>query len=150
MKKIFHKTITLMFCLLSLQGLAFAQSIVGLWDTIDDKTGEQKAVVELTEKDGKIEGKIVSVFWKKGDHQICVKCSGELKDKPIVGLRFIWDMQQISKNIYEGGSILDPHNGMVYHAKFKLHQQKLFVRAYLGVPLLGRTQEWHRHHEAKQ
>ena len=149
MNKIFHKTITLLCFFISFQGYASSKGILGLWDTIDDKTGEKKAVVELIEKDGKSEGKIVDVFWKKNDHHTCVKCSGTLKDKPIIGLRFIWDMKQISKNIFEGGSILDPHNGMVYHAKFKLHHHKLFVRAYLGVPLLGRTQEWHRHHKAK-
>ena len=38
----------------------FAVSLNGTqWQTIDDKTGEKKAVIQLTESGGKVSGKII-------------------------------------------------------------------------------------------
>jgi len=47
---------------------------------------------------------------------------------------------------YEGGEILDPESGKVYRAKMKLdgEGEKLNVRGFIGVALLGRTQTWVR------
>jgi uncharacterized protein (DUF2147 family) len=48
--------------------------------------------------------------------------------------------------VFEGGDILDPNNGKVYHVKLTLTDggNKLDVRGYIGVPILGRTQTWSR------
>ena len=45
-----------------------------------------------------------------------------------------------------GGQILDPDDGEIYRAEVKLKDQgvKLDLRAYIGIPLLGRTQTWIR------
>jgi uncharacterized protein (DUF2147 family) len=42
--------------------------------------------------------------------------------------------------------ILDPDDGEIYRAETKLKDQgsKLGLRAYIGIPLLGRTQTWIR------
>jgi uncharacterized protein (DUF2147 family) len=47
---------------------------------------------------------------------------------------------------YSGGLILDPDDGEIYRAEMKLKDQgsKLDLRAYIGIPLLGRTQTWIR------
>jgi len=41
---------------------------------------------------------------------------------------------------------LDPDNGEIYRATIQLIDQgnKLELRAYIGIPLLGRTQTWTR------
>jgi hypothetical protein len=119
--------------------------LTGLWETIDDRTGDKKAIVKLVEKNGKIEGQIVKIFWKKNDNKICIHCKDALKNKPIVGIRFLWDLEKQSQNYWSNGSILDPHNGKVYRVNIKKDGKRLFVRAYLGISLLGRTQIWHKH-----
>jgi len=47
---------------------------------------------------------------------------------------------------WDGGKILDPNNGKTYKVKLtpKDNGQKLDVRGYIGMPLLGRTQTWIR------
>jgi uncharacterized protein (DUF2147 family) len=49
-------------------------------------------------------------------------------------------------DLYTGGEILDPDDGESYRATIKLTDQgnKLELRAYIGLPLLGRTQTWIR------
>ena len=62
---------------------AFANSPVGEWITIDDKTGDKRALVRLTIVDNKLTGTIVRVYPQPGDTGICSKCPGQFKDKPI-------------------------------------------------------------------
>ena len=47
---------------------------------------------------------------------------------------------------YRGGEILDPESGWTYRCRFTISMEgeKLFVRGYLGVAALGRTQTWVR------
>jgi uncharacterized protein (DUF2147 family) len=50
------------------------------------------------------------------------------------------------KGTWVGGDILDPNNGKIYKVLLKLVDggKKLDVRGYIGMPMLGRTQTWHR------
>ena len=58
----------------------FAVSLNGTqWQTIDDKTGEKKAVIQLTENGGKVSGKIIKVLNKEKADAVCTKCPGSLK-----------------------------------------------------------------------
>jgi len=43
-----------------------------------------------------------------------------------------------------GGTIYDPTAGDTYKCQLKIEDGTLRVRGYIGVPLLGRTVEWHR------
>lgn len=122
-----------------------SSSPVGLWKTIDDATNEPRAIVEIKEVDGKLTGKIIKTFPKEGDKTECTECSGDKKNKPIVGLEIIWDLKNDGDE-WNGGQILDPKNGKIYKAKLSLIEngEKLKVRGFIGFSLLGRTQVWLR------
>ncbi|MHC5310755.1 DUF2147 domain-containing protein [Myroides sp. LJL116] len=123
---------------------AQAQEITGKWKTVDDATGKEKSIVEIYEKSGKYYGKIVQLLDPSRDNPLCEKCEGENKDKPILGLVFINNMQK-KNNDLSGGTILDPETGKVYKCSIKLESaNKLNVRGYVGISLLGRTQSWQR------
>lgn len=128
---------------------AAALSAAGYWNTVDDKTGKILTIVQLyKDKDGTFSGKIVHIYKVKGQHpnDKCVACDGDLKNKPIMGLRIIYGMQKESATEWVGGRALDPTSGKVYRAKMTLIDNgcKLNLRGYIGLPLFGRTETWLR------
>ncbi len=124
-------------------GLAQAEGIVGTWKTIDDETRQPKALVQITETGKEYQGKIIRLF--ANPDVKCSKCEGDRKDKPVDGMTILWGLKKTGET-YEGGKILDPKNGKIYDSKARLVDggQKLEVRGFKGVSLLGRTQTWDR------
>lgn len=116
-----------------------AQSITGKWKTIDDKTGEAKSIVEIYEKEGKLQGKIIEIFDKSKRDLPCIKCKGDDYNKPILGLVIIKDMTKDGK-YYKNGTIVDPQNGKQYDLRLGLSDNKLQVRGYIG--FFYSTQYW--------
>ena len=119
---------------------------VGQWTTTDDDTGKKKSIVELFKVDGKLYGKIIKLYPKEGreDDPKCVKCSGEQKNKKIVGMQIVNNLKWNGEE-WAGGTILDPANGKVYTSKMWLeptNDKILNVRGYIG-PFF-RTQAWKR------
>lgn len=126
---------------------AMAQSTpVGLWRNVDDKTGEVKAEISIAETNGALLGRIEKALGKDAKPgAVCVECSDDRKDKPMVGLDIIRGGKKAeSKDVWEGGKILDPENGKEYRASFTPIEggKKLEVRGYLGP--FWRTQTWNR------
>ena len=136
--------------LLAAAATAFAQGAgtpVGVWQTIDDNTHQPKALVQISQgEDGALSGKVVKGLNpndKPG--KLCTACTDERKDKPILGMTIIKNMKQDGDK-WDGGNILDPENGKVYKCNMHLEDggQKLVVRGYIGISLLGRSQTWIR------
>lgn len=124
---------------------ASAESLSGTtWITIDDKTGKQRADIQIEEQNGVFSGRVVLLRPEPNDTGICSKCPGDFKDKPIIGMSLLWGLKQEGKNNWGKGHILDPKTGKIYRAKLLLKDDKLYVRGYLGVSFLGRTQVWER------
>jgi len=124
--------------------LHFSQSVVGKWKTIDDETGKAISVVEIYERGGKIYGKVHNIIDPKDRNKICSNCTGEDKDKPIMGLTVIKGLVKDGAE-YNSGKILDPKYGRLYKCFITLESKdKLKVRGYIGISLFGRTQYWHR------
>jgi uncharacterized protein (DUF2147 family) len=120
-----------------------AQSPVGKWKTIDDNSGEERSIVEIFERDGKIFGRIVKLMRKPGEDPdpVCDECDRDdpRYKKKIIGMEIITDMKPSGKE-YENGHILDPETGKVYRCKLWVEGNLLQVRGYWG-PFF-RTQTW--------
>ena len=130
-----------LFC--SIPVFSQVSNIVGIWKTIDDKTGEEKSIVRIYKADnGKYYGKIEKLF--KNPDGTCVNCKDENKDKPILGMVIITDMKAKGDKL-EDGFILDPANGEKYHATITYEKSsgKLKLRGSLDrFGMLGRNQYW--------
>jgi uncharacterized protein (DUF2147 family) len=142
-----RKTLLILICIL-FPAIAFAQNTpVGKWRTIDDKTGKVKSIVEIYEtQNGTLAGKVLQVLNSdKGPHPLCDACKGENHNKPVEGLVITWGLRK-DGGTWDGGKILDPHNGKVYSAKMTPTDggKKLEVRGYMGFSLPGRSQTWLR------
>lgn len=124
---------------------AVPQTPIGLWRTFDDKTGNARALVRIYEQDGNLFGRVERSLTPGDEHKVCLECTDDRKNQPIVGLIIIRKMRA-HDDVYAGGDILDPENGSVYRCKFHLEQNgtRLVVRGYIGFSLLGRTQIWQR------
>ncbi|MBL4575096.1 MAG: DUF2147 domain-containing protein [Opitutaceae bacterium] len=122
-----------------------ALSPKGQWKTIDDKTGNNKSIVEIWIDNGELKGKVIELINPEEPNQKCDDCKGDRKGQPIVGMQFIWGLTE-EDGIWDGGEILDPDNGKIYRGKISVSEdgQKLNVRGYIGFALLGRTQVWER------
>ena len=126
---------------------AAAENPVGLWRTIDDKSGKEKSLVRVTESNGQLQLTIEKIFREPGEepNPLCDKCPGEKKNKPVIGMQ-IGNGLKKDGDVWSGGEILDPQNGKTYKCKVWLEDKgkKLNVRGFIGVSVLGRTQVWVR------
>ena len=141
-----HKTVAAII-LVSIGDPAWAQMTPqGLWRIVDDKTGEAKAEIRISETPAGLSGKIEKrLFRAPGAPDVCVPCSDERKDQPILGLEIIRGAKKAEgQGVWEGGKILDPENGRNYTLKMTPVEdgKKLDVRGSFGP--FGRTQTWVR------
>jgi uncharacterized protein (DUF2147 family) len=121
-----------------------AQSIFGKWKTIDDKTSIVKSIVEIYNINGKAYAKVLRILEKGKEDELCDKCKGAKKDKPIKGMEIINGLSK-DDGEWNGGKILDPKVGKEYKCYITLETpNKLKVRGYIGFALFGRTQYWYR------
>ena len=129
---------------------AKGDDLAGVWVTEDGKSR-----VEITEIDGKYNGKIV---WLKepsypaGDEEAGkpkhdrFNPDPKLKDKPIIGLQVLKGFKADSDTRWSGGTIYDPENGKTYSCRITLEGDgTLYVRGFIGISLIGRTTEWTRY-----
>lgn len=120
---------------------------VGRWKTVDDATNKVKSVVVIWEESGTLIGRIERLI--EPDPQYpdprCVRCEGDLKGRPVIGLRILWDLRKDGEQ-WSGGKVLDPNNGKTYRCFIAVEDggKKLRVRGFIGFSLLGRTQYWLR------
>jgi uncharacterized protein (DUF2147 family) len=132
-----------------LSGTAIAQvaTPVGLWQTVNERTGEVESLVRIIAINGRLEGKVEAVMSPPAPsaNPVCDECKGELKNKPIVGMTILRGLRQDGEE-YTGGEILDPDNGKVYQCKIRLMDDgnKLEIRGFIGISLFGRTETWIR------
>jgi len=121
-------------------------SPVGIWRTIDDITNKPRGLIRLYEQEGKLFGKIEASFDMFEAKEICDRCEGDRRNRPVIGLIVVRNMKKSGTNEYTGGDILDPDTGQVYKCRITLDDngRRLIVRGYIGIALLGRSQVWFR------
>lgn len=135
---------TVLICLLIVQA-SWSQTVFGKWRTIDDRNGITKAIVEVYEENGLLQAKVLKVVEKGKENARCVKCKGELKDKPVNGMKIMYDFKRNNKGEYRGNKLFDPEQAMTFRGRVWLDPKdtnRLKVRGYLA--FLYRTQTWHR------
>ncbi|OAQ40809.1 SIGNAL peptide protein [Pedobacter psychrophilus] len=141
MKKLF-----LIMAMLFATTIIFAQSadaIVGKWL---NKDGD--AHIQIYKKGSTYDGKLV---WLKNPKDENGKAkvdtnnpSANLKNRPILGLQILNDFS-FDDGTWEDGTIYDPKSGKIYSCKITMNgNDKLNVRGYMGISLIGRTDVWTR------
>lgn len=61
--------------------VAATENPVGLWRTIDDKSGKERSLVRVSEANGQLQITIEKLFREPGEepNPVCDKCPGEKK-----------------------------------------------------------------------
>jgi uncharacterized protein (DUF2147 family) len=132
------------FFLLAASAFAAMETPIGTWRTIND-VGQPTGEVEIWEHNGLLYGRIVGIDDPVKRAGVCFKCTDDRKDQPALGLQIMRGMK-MDGGRWDGGTILDPETGGIYDASMRLIDggQKLVLRGFLGISLLGRSQTWVR------
>lgn len=128
-------------------GNTFAQNkdaLIGKWLTT---SGD--AQVQIYPAGGKFTGRIV---WLKRPDDNTGKPQTDNKNpdpvlakRPIIGLEMLKGFTYSNDGIWEGGTIYDPKTGKTFSCKISMvDNNQLYVRGFVGISLLGRTETWSR------
>ena len=121
------------------------QNAIGLWQVIgsDGKPGGQ---VETYLENGLLFGRVTQLRPGRKPGDVCLKCSGEYKDKPIMGLVILRNFHPVGDD-WAGGTAVDPENGKEYKGKIWTEgAEDLHLRGFVGILLFGRSETWKRVH----
>jgi uncharacterized protein (DUF2147 family) len=119
------------------------QNAVGHWQIMNgDGTPGGKADTYL--ENGKLFGRVTEVRPGRTPKDVCDNCSGEYKNQLILGMVFMRNFHMEGDD-WVGGTVVDPENGKEYKGKIWAEgADKLHMRGYIGISLLGRTEIWER------
>ncbi len=148
--KIFLSFLTALFLFptASIMAQVKADDIVGDW-----WNKEKDAHIRIFKEGDKYYGKIV---WLKnpideetGKPKLDKHNTDEkLKSRPIMGMLILKDFVFDGDDEWEDGTIYDPKSGKTYSCYLEFEDEnnkdRLKVRGYIGVSLIGRTDYWER------
>lgn len=147
MKKILLLTLTFLFSFNLF--LVAEEDVMGLWKTIDDKTGKARSIIAVYEYQGKVYGRLIATYDDAGKEIMETlntpkdRAPGVEGDPYYVGLDIIWDLKK-EDGKYLNGKVMDPEKGRVYNAEMWRKNDNLIMRGQIllfGVKL-GSNQEW--------
>jgi len=126
-------------------------AILGAWNTTSNRS-----VVRILKRGDRYFGQIVSLSepnWPLDDKPgMGGKAktdrnnpNAELRGRTIAGIEFMSHFVYAGKGLWEDGKIYDPEVGKTYNCKMMLvATNRLEVRGFIGISLLGRTATWTR------
>ena len=119
---------------------------VGTWHSFDEKSGELKSEIVITEAGGVLTGRIDKLLRKEADQKgVCKECTDDRKDKPMLGLEIIRGAKKVDgKDVWEDGKILDPENGKNYTLRLTPIEGGKKLEVHGSIAFFGRTQTWAR------
>lgn len=117
-------------------------SPAGRWKTIDDESGKPKSIVQITEDNGVLTGKIVELL-EGASEKTCGKCEGDLKNKPLAGMTILWNLKKAG-NEWSDGKIFNPTDGGTYASKAKLLDGGNVLEVTGSWMFIKRSQKWQR------
>jgi len=139
------RSITL-FLAIALYTVSFAQkadAIIGRWLS---PNGEDQ--IQIYKKGNKYFGKLSWIKYpndETGQSKTDKKNPDpNLRSRQELGLELLKDFTFGGDNVYEDGTIYDPKSGKTYSCKMTIDGEKLKIRGYIGISLLGRSETWTR------
>ena len=144
MKKLFF---IFLFIATATLGQAQVSKMLGEWNTFDDKTGDMRGIVRVTEgNDGTYHAEIISLYEKDSDGKFQVMKAPYAKEfEGVVGTQLFIDMKEDGDQLK--GKVYDPESQKTYFGKvsYKADNDELVLRGSLDkAGLLGRSQTWKR------
>jgi uncharacterized protein (DUF2147 family) len=116
---------------------------VGTWQVYDDH-GAPDGIVQTFVSNGKLYGKVVKAKPGRSLDETCDKCPPPYKNKAYRDILIMWELVPDGA-VWSGGTILDPQSGSTYRCRVETPDSNtLAVRGFVGISLLGRTQNWKR------
>lgn len=141
MKK--HLLTLVVLMLFSIVAWAQKLSPVGTWTN-----EEGKARFEIYNCGEKLCGKIVSLKEPMRNGKPKMDDNNpdrKLRNRPLQGLVFLKDFEYDGGNKWDEGTIYDPESGKTYSCYMKMTgKDKMEVKGYIGISLIGRSQNWTR------
>ncbi len=121
---------------------AETRSITGLWKNAD-------ATFDIFNDSGKIAARIISLREPKtpeGKPKTDIHNPDATKhDRPLIGLVFMSGFVPAGTGKWDHGTIYDPKTGNTYSCNMELEDaNRLKVRGYIAISLIGRTDIWTR------
>ncbi len=125
---------------------AFAASPIGLWYAEGGA-----AEVQIVPCSNVLCGKVVWLRSPLGEDGCELRDDNNpdlnSRNRTIVGLEVLSGLKQVDDegSVWTGGTIYDPSTGRTYSCNARMEgDDRLFLRGYFGIQLLGRTTTWTR------
>ena len=143
MKKLFF---LLLFVTTAILSQAQVSKMLGQWNTFDDKTGEMRSCVDITEKNGVYSCEIIKLYEKDANGNYKVMQPPYAKEfEGVVGTQLFSEMKVNGDHLK--GRVYDPESQKTYFGKitYKDKTDELVLRGSIDkAGLLGRSQTWQR------
>ncbi|MGB8516910.1 MAG: DUF2147 domain-containing protein [Gallionella sp.] len=145
----FYRVAPIFFLMSFFAPLACAAHLTGLWQEYNDDTGKVEALIRIEKMpDSSYEGRIEKLLPDVPENtaMTCKQCSGELRGRPLLGLRILSGMKRKDALVLDDGIITDPDDGKTYQCHIRISEDgnSLEVTGYLTFNWIGHSEIWRR------